>query len=143
MKSTCSPTLLILVTATLVSSCHNSTKKENLSLSERRKPIIATVNYPLAYFAQRLSGEFADVLFEAPPNVDPAYWNPTDDQVGAIQTADLVLLNGANYAKWTSSRTIPYEATVITSSSFEDTFIKLEEGTTPLAMSVTKSSIGN
>ena len=129
MKSTFSPALFILVTATLVSSCHNSNKKENLSLAERRKPIIATVNYPLAYFAKRLSGEFADILFEIPPNVDPAYWNPTDDQVGAIQAADLVLLNGANYAKWTSSRTIPYEATVVTSSSFEDTFIELKEGT--------------
>lgn len=129
MKSTSSPALLILVTATLVSSCYNSNKKENLALSERRKPIIATVNYPLAYFAKRLSGEFADILFETPPNVDPAYWNPTDDQVGSIQAADLVLLNGANYAKWTSSRTIPYEATVVTSSSFEDTFIELEEGT--------------
>ena len=129
MKSTSSPALLILVIVTLVSSCHNSNKKENLSLSERRKPIIATVNYPLAYFAKRLSGEFADILFETPPNVDPAYWSPTDDQVGAIQAADLILLNGANYAKWTSSRTIPYEATVVTSSSFGDTLIELEEGT--------------
>ena len=129
MKFTSSPALLALVAAAFISSCETSNKRENLAFSEKRRPTIAAVNYPLSYFAKRLAGEFADILFETPPNVDPAYWNPTDDQIRAIQAADLILLNGANYAKWTSSRTIPYEATVITSSSFEGSFIKQQEGT--------------
>ncbi len=139
MKFTLFSALLILANAASISSCEKSASKDDLSLSERSRPVIATVNYPLAYFAERLSGEFADILYEVPPDTDPAYWNPTDDEVRAIQAADLVLLNGAGYAKWTSTRTIPYEATVITSSSFEGSLIMQQEGTSHTHKSGTTS----
>ena len=34
---------------------------------------IYTVNYPLAYFAERIAGDQAKVVFPAPPGVDPAF----------------------------------------------------------------------
>ena len=37
---------------------------------------IYTVNYPLAYFAERIGGDLAQVTFPAPPDVDPAFWMP-------------------------------------------------------------------
>ncbi len=128
MKPISLRSFLILATTSLISSCENSGNQANLDLASTGKPTIAAANYPLAYFAERLSAEFAEVLFEPVPGTDPAYWEPTDNQVSSIQQADLILLNGAGYAQWTSSRTIPYETTVITSTSFEDAFIKLQDG---------------
>ena len=128
MKPVLSLHTLMAATAIMMISCGTPDQEKNATSSTGTRPIIAAVNYPLAYFATRIAGDFADILFEVPAGTDPAFWNPTDDQVSAIQKADLILLNGAGYAGWTSSRIIPYEATVMTSSAFENKFIKLKKG---------------
>ena len=33
-------------------------------------------------------------------NIDPAFWQPTADEIARMQRADLILRNGAGYAKW-------------------------------------------
>ena len=38
------------------------------------KLIVYTVNYPLYYFAERIGGEYIQVVLPAPPDVDPAFW---------------------------------------------------------------------
>ena len=111
--------------ATLLVSCGDD-PMSNTRTKESSQPVIAAVNYPLAYFAERLAGDFATILFEAPADEDPAFWVPSDDQVSAIQKADVILLNGASYAKWTSTHTLPFAPTVVTSSAFEDKLIKIE-----------------
>ena len=41
------------------------------------KLTVYVVNYPLQYFAERIAGEHARVVFPAPPDEDPALWmNP-------------------------------------------------------------------
>ncbi len=110
----------------LLPSCVEESPPPAASNGDRDRPVLAAVNYPLAYFAERLAGDFATIHFEIPPNEDPAFWNPSDKQVTAIQEADLILLNGAGYAKWTSSRTLPFESTVVTSSAFENKLIRIE-----------------
>ena len=62
-----------------------------------------TVNYPLAYFAERILAGTGAVSFPAPSDVDPAYWSPSPDVIAAYQEADLILLNGAGYAGWVAS----------------------------------------
>ena len=49
---------------------------------------IYTVNYPLQYFAQRIAGEYAKVVFPAPQGVDPAFWTPDPSAIAAYQDAD-------------------------------------------------------
>ena len=89
---------------------------------------IYTVNYPLAYFAERIAGEQAKVVFPAPADVDPAFWQPGIDAIRAYQQADLILLNGAGYAKWVGKVSLPRLRTVDTSRSFRDQLIKFESG---------------
>ncbi len=62
------------------------------------KPIVYTVNYPLYYFASRIAGDAAEVVFPVPEDVDPAFWMPGTEEIAAFQKADLILLNGAGYA---------------------------------------------
>ena len=41
-----------------------------------------------------------------PQDVDPAFWNPDVQAILAYQQADLILLNGAGYAKWVPQTTL-------------------------------------
>ena len=91
---------------------------------------IYTVNYPLAYFAERIVGELATVTFPAPPNVDPAFWMPDPETITAYQGADLILLNGADYAKWTAKVSLPRSRLVDTSRGFKDQYIQQPNLTT-------------
>ncbi len=94
------------------------------------KPSIYTVNYPLAYFAERIAGDLATVSFPAPPDVDPAFWMPDPQTIAAYQRADLILLNGADYAKWTVKVSLPRSRMMDTSRGFKDEYIQQPSLTT-------------
>jgi zinc transport system substrate-binding protein len=88
---------------------------------------IYVVNYPLKYFAERIAGEYARVVFPAPADVDPAYWMPDAKTISDYQSADLILLNGANYAKWVGKVSLPRFRMVNTSAAFKDRYIEAGE----------------
>jgi zinc transport system substrate-binding protein len=88
---------------------------------------VYVVNYPLQYFAERIAGEQAEIVFSAPAGGDPAYWNPDADAVTAFQRADLIVLNGAGYAKWVKKVSLPRARMVDTSKGFADRFITSAE----------------
>jgi zinc transport system substrate-binding protein len=88
---------------------------------------VYVVNYPLKYFAQRIGGGHVEVEFPAPADGDPAFWEPDADTIEGYQNADLILLNGAGYAKWTEPVSLPLSRTVNTSEAFRDLYIALED----------------
>lgn len=91
---------------------------------------IYTVNYPLQYFAQRIAGEHAEVVYPGPTDEDPAFWKPATETVLAYQQADLILLNGAAYAKWVEKVSLPRLRTVDTSAAFRDRLIRTDGAAT-------------
>jgi zinc transport system substrate-binding protein len=95
-----------------------------------KKHTVYAVNYPLQYFAERIVGDRATVVFPSPAGVDPAFWMPDVNTISEYQQADLVLLNGANYAKWISKVTLPQSKMVNTSARFKDRYITAEEAVT-------------
>ena len=86
--------------------------------------VVYTVNYPLQYFAQRIAGAHADVVFPAPAGVDPAFWQPEEATIAAYQQADLILLNGAGYAKWLDWVSLPRSKLVNTAAGFAADYIE-------------------
>jgi zinc transport system substrate-binding protein len=90
------------------------------------KPRIIAVNYPLQYFAERLLGEAAEVIYPVPEGVDPSFWRPSIAEISSIQSADLILLNGAGFATWTSKVSLPRSKLVDTSRGLEDRLITTE-----------------
>jgi len=90
------------------------------------KLVIYTVNYPLAYFAERIGNDLVEVHFPVPAGEDPAFWSPDADTIAAYQAADLILLNGAGYAKWVDRAALPSSRVVNTSESTTDRLIPLE-----------------
>ncbi len=93
-------------------------------------PVVCAVNYPLAYFARRIGGHEIEVTFDAPKDVDPAFWQPPDKQIASYQAASLILMNGATYSKWADTATLPEAKVVDTSSAFQDKFIMAKSSVT-------------
>jgi zinc transport system substrate-binding protein len=91
---------------------------------------IYVVNYPLKYFAERIAGGHAKVEFPCPSDEDPAYWKPDISTISAYQKADLILLNGAGYAKWVNKVSLPGSKIVNTSAKFKGEYVKMSETTT-------------
>jgi zinc transport system substrate-binding protein len=90
------------------------------------KLIVVAVNYPLAYMAERIGGDLVRVDYPVPEGVDPAFWQPTAEDIGRIQAADVILLNGAGYAKWTAVATLPASRLVVTSEGVEQRYLLVE-----------------
>jgi zinc transport system substrate-binding protein len=88
---------------------------------------IYVVNYPLKYFAERIGGSQVKVTLPVPADEDPVYWTPGITDIGAYQQADLILLNGAGYAKWVSKVSLPRSKTVDTSRGFKNQYITVKE----------------
>jgi len=86
---------------------------------------VYVVNYPLKYFTERIAGEHATVMLPVPSGKDPAFWMPDAKTISDYQRADLILLNGANYAKWINKVTLPQFRLVDTSANFKDRYIKM------------------
>ncbi len=85
---------------------------------------VYVVNYPLQYFAERIGEEHVNVVFPAPADVDTAFWMPDTPTIAAYQQADLILLNGAGYAKWVNKVTLRLSRMVNTSAGFKDRYIE-------------------
>ncbi|MCK5829275.1 MAG: zinc ABC transporter substrate-binding protein [Methylococcales bacterium] len=110
---------LLLVSGVILAS-GNSRAEEAAALN------IVTVNYPLKFFAESITKGSATVNLPMPVDIDPAFWSPKADDVSALQKADVVLLNGANYAKWLPKVSLSLFKMVNTSSQFSDQFIPIE-----------------
>lgn len=87
---------------------------------------IYAVNGPVGYFAHRLAGDTARVVMPSPKGVDPAFWEPSPEEIAEFQSADLILLNGADYAKWVKNASLPRSKTLDTGKAFSPELIKIE-----------------
>jgi zinc transport system substrate-binding protein len=93
-------------------------------------PTVYVVNYPLKYFTQRIAGNHVQVVFPAPPDEDPAFWKPDVETISAFQAADLIVINGATYAKWLEKTSLPKAKVVNTSAGFQEQYIEIKDSVT-------------
>jgi len=117
--------ILIFLTVLLV-SCGNRQGKEEPGWSAI--PIVAAVNYPVYYFAQRIGGDLIQAEFPVPAGLDPAYWVPDDEALSVFQSADVILANGADYAKWMHNVSLPASRIINTSQKEEEQYIQVGHG---------------
>jgi len=94
------------------------------------KPVVVCANYPLKYFTERIAGELTGVKFLVPADLDPAFWEPSPDDIVEMQQADLILLNGAGYEKWLPQVTLSESRLVDTAAGFKEAWIHEEGGVT-------------
>ncbi len=113
-----------------VAACTQSEPPTEATEAGKGLPEVYTVNYPLAYFAERIAGESVTVVFPVPPDVDPAFWSPSAETIADYQQADLVLLNGAGYAEWIQRATLSQSRLVDTSAALADQLIPVHDTVT-------------
>lgn len=117
---------LLLIIPVLI-SCSREAVSTATAAPDDSRPVVYTVNYPLYYFADRIAGEHIDLRFIAPPDVDPAYWKPSNDEAARMQQGDILFLNGATYAKWMTRITMPMSILYDTSKGFSDDLLEVED----------------
>ena len=120
--------LMILGVIISITACSDQPERGSAqkSTGQDTKLSVSVVNYPLQYFAKRVGGDLVTVSFPAPHDIDPAFWMPDAGTVGAYQRADLILLNGANYAKWVDRVSLPQAKLVNTSLGFKDRYASIQ-----------------
>ena len=91
------------------------------------QPTVYVVNYPLQYFAERIGAQQVRVVFPAPADEDPAFWKPDVETIAAFQAADLILINGATYAKWLKTASLPKSKMIDTSRRFKADYIEIQD----------------
>ena len=123
---------LLIISAAVISviGCSERPKSDSAKrpTAERGRLSVYVVNYPLKYFAERVGGDNVEVAFPAPADVDPALWMPDAETVVAYQKADLIVLNGANYAKWVGRVSLPPAKLADTSKGFKDQYVSIQGG---------------
>lgn len=121
MRFACRVALLSL--CLLVFGCQTKGPSGSNSGGQEKPLQVAVVNYPLAYFAERIGGDEVAVRFPAPADIDPAFWAPKAEEIGLYQTADVILLNGAGYASWVKGASLPESKLAHTSAAFDERLI--------------------
>lgn len=117
-------TLFVLL---LVAACSDPSKTDPAKSGPGRadsepRLTVYTVNYPLYEMTRRIGGDHFQV--ELPDlEGDPAFWQPDVETVLAYQQADLILKNGADYAKWMAKVSLPQNKLVDTSAAFAERYI--------------------
>lgn len=130
MKNKFTTILTGLAAAAILSGCDGGADRAPKAYTGGGKPKIITTNYPLAWMAGRIGGDAMEVSFPAPADGDPAFWEPSEADVAAFQSADLILRNGATYEKWADKVSLPESTQVDTAKGFADRFIVIEETVT-------------
>jgi len=108
----------------MMNGCNES--KQQTQTEARTSKEVYTVNYPLYYFTQRMAPKSMQIVFPVPHDVDPAFWQPNTEEILGFAQADLIILNGADYAKWRSTASLPESKLVNTSKAFEKELIHIK-----------------
>jgi zinc transport system substrate-binding protein len=86
---------------------------------------VEVTNEPMAWVVDRLAGPLVEVRFRAADATDPAYWEPTTEDVLAMQESNLIVLNGAAYESWLKDVSLPTSRLVDTTSAVRDRLIEV------------------
>jgi zinc transport system substrate-binding protein len=120
--------LVVLSWMVMLSACNDASDREYRSSSaadkadKADKALIMAVNYPLLAMAEMIGG---NSFVTSMPTIagDPAFWQPAADTIISYQEADIILLNGAAYAKWTNTASLPTGKLLDTSANFREQLI--------------------
>jgi zinc transport system substrate-binding protein len=121
---------LLVVACLTLPACRRDTTTSNPAKNAKSVPQVYVTNYPLKYFSERIAAGSADVRFPMSTDGDPAHWEPAADIISQYQSADLILINGANYEGWLASATLPEGKIVDTSAAFRDEYIQVDDAIT-------------
>ncbi len=116
--------LITLFAALLWSACgSNSGASQTSGQAELEGPVLAST-WPLASLAKRLFAGNQEVRCLVPAGEDPAFWQPGEAELLAVQKAPGLLLNGAGFEPWSSTANLPQSRSLQTGQAFRSAWIE-------------------
>lgn len=119
--------LVALFSLTFLAACRQESKLERKNTAEKHTPIVVVVNYPLEFIVESLVGPGVKVINPVPPDADPETWLPDDVMTQTIQQADLIVVNGANFADWVKKLSLPRSKVLRTSLFLKEDLITVPD----------------
>lgn len=122
---------LSITVVLLIAGCDGEARhvgSEGAVATESEKALVFTSNYPLYFFATRITQGVDAAPEIVLPDIDgdPAFWIPSAEQIQVMQSADVVILNGAGAESWLNLISIDRRRLIDTSSRITDRLIPLE-----------------
>ncbi len=117
----------VFLISLLLAACGGESAPEPVTAAgAQTRPVIIASNFPLYFFAREIAGDSAEVVFPKMKG-DPANWKPGSKAITRMQSADLVILNGAGYEAWLGWVSLPDAILLDTSAGVRDRLIPLQE----------------
>ncbi|MEZ6195945.1 MAG: metal ABC transporter substrate-binding protein [Planctomycetota bacterium] len=123
------PTLLLAAALAAV-ACGGKEGETDAAPEKKGILEIATSFHPAAYLAGRIAGDRARVTCPLPADADPAFWAPDDASLGSFRSADLIVVNGAEFEKWVPTVSLPESRIFALAASSKDAFVRYEHAFT-------------
>ncbi len=107
----------------------NQAETEGASAENSEGTLVVTSNYPTYFYASRIAAGVVGAPEIVFPDIDgdPAYWTPSAEQIQLLQSADVMILNGAGAEPWLNLITLDPRHLVDTSVNIAGRLIPLED----------------
>jgi zinc transport system substrate-binding protein len=99
--------ILVLGTIVLISALLASAILAALSQEKKEGLTVVATFYPLAYFAEEIAGDKAEVICLVPYNNEIHTWQPSTSDILAVDEAEIVVYNGAHLDFWFEEDILP------------------------------------
>ena len=91
---------IIIIAAVFLALNYKQAKKQGAQTPDNGKLKVAASFYPLAYFAEQISGGLAEVSSITPLGIEPHDFEPTPKDIIKIKSSDVFLFIGAGFDSW-------------------------------------------
>ena len=100
---------------------------EGVLTTSREGLLLVASNYPMYFFASRIVEDVEDSPTIVLPDIDgdPAFWQPSEEQIRLLQSADRILVNGAGAESWLKLISLDGRRVVDTTGPIVDRLIPL------------------
>ena len=113
----------ICTVACALAGCGKSDVEDGQPLASTRDVIVTTF-YPTTWMTQKIVGDAVPVECLVPDGDSASEWRPNDTAIQQLQSAKLVVLNGAGFEKWAITTTLPASRVVDTTVDLPGGFIQ-------------------